>query len=202
MLPLLVNVANKKVLVVGYGKVGQRKAQQFRDQGASIWVYDEVYWAGTSTEAGKGSAADANAEEDTSKVYNFGFDPLSVESLRDFSFVLIATSDGNYNQKVKDHCQDQGIWCNRADAPEENDFHTMATLWRGELGVSVSTQGTVPGFTKNLKDYIDHLLPPDTQSFLESLKQARKMAIELEEPEKTAQLALITDRIQEWLRGL
>ncbi len=212
MLPLLVNVAHKKVLVVGYGKIGQRKAQQFRDQGADIWVYDEVYWGRASADIKEyemiqaKSESDLNAKisenEDTKEVQNFGLDPLSVDNLRDFSFVLIATSDALYNQKVMTHCQGQGILCNRADSQEDNDFHTMATLWRGELGISVSTQGTVPGFAKHLKAYLGDKLPQETDQFLESLKQARQTAIELEEPEKTAQLALITDRIQEWLRGL
>lgn len=198
MLPLLVNVAHKKVLVVGYGKIGQRKARLFRDQGADIWVYDLCYQG----KANEKKEANLVAEQDTKEVQNFGLDPLSVDNLRDFSFVLIATSDAVYNQKVMTHCQGQGILCNRADSPEDNDFHTMATLWRGELGVSVSTQGSVPGFTKDLKNYIDKLLPQDTVAFLESLKQARQNAIELAEPEKTEQLTMITERIQEWLRGL
>lgn len=186
MLPLLVNVSDKKVLVVGYGKVGRRKAQQFRDQGAKIWVYDY------------GLVVEASAEG----LQIFQQNPLEVADLSAFSFVVVATNDPDYNEAVMAHCQGQGIWCNRADSPDDNDFHTMATVWRGDLGVSVTTQGAVPGFAKAIKSSIEAWLPDDTGLFLDSLKLERQQAIGLEEPQKSEQLARIEKRIKDWLMGI
>ena len=67
----------------------------------------------------------------------------------------------------------RGIWCNVADVPDLCGFYLPATLRRGSLQVSVSTEGRAPFLSVMLRDRLASLLGSHLEVAVEALAAAR-----------------------------
>ena len=72
------------------------------------------------------------------------------------------------------HCKRAGILLNAADNPALCDFILPATVKRGDLTISVSSQGKAPFFTKETKRKIAGLITPTTAAVMELAGEFRR----------------------------
>jgi siroheme synthase-like protein len=138
--PILVDGAGLRVLIVGGGPVAARKLGAFRQVGArvrivALEVTDEVR-----------SLAESGEVEWLAR----GYQP---SDLGDAQLVIAATDDRVVNAKVAADARAVYRLVNVADAPDDGTFTMMAVHRSGSLVVGVSAGG-VPGAAARIRDAI------------------------------------------------
>lgn len=73
-------------------------------------------------------------------------------------FVFAATDDRALNKTIAQACRDNHIPVNVADSRSNSTFIVPAVLQKGDLTVSVATNGKNPGYSRALKSYLDDVL--------------------------------------------
>jgi len=138
MTPLLFNLKNKKVLVVGGGKVAARRIITLLENGAQV--------VAVSLDFSEGLIKTENKQLTLiQSVYN-------MKQLTGIDLAVAATNNRKLNQQIKMDCRSQKIWCNRVDDPEDSDFIFPSVIRRGDLTLSVCTEGASPFLTKRIVD--------------------------------------------------
>ena len=132
--PAFLDVAGKRVLIVGGGPVAARKARTLSRYGARTTIV-----APRMTQAARRSAQVARQR------------PFSGRDLRAMTLVICATDDRRIDARVSALCRRRGIWANVADRPALCDFIAPAVARRGKITVAVSTGGASPALAKSLR---------------------------------------------------
>ena len=188
MIPLLFNLTNKKVLVVGGGMVGARRIQTILDnQGEVICVSPMI--------------SKAIKEIKDQKLHLFE-EKYNESQLNGIDLVVAATNCKDINQKIKKDCKRKKIICNRSDDPDDSDFIFPSVCRRGDLSISVCTEGASPFLTKEIMSEIKEMYDEEYIERLELLRESRKI-IRLKnfsEDEKRCQLKMLTEMTIEKLR--
>ncbi len=160
--PLLLNLNNYPCLVVGGGKVGLRKVNSLLDFQAKVTVISpkicepllELY--------------NKRKIKVIRKVY-------SKEFLKNFKVVFCATDNPKINMMVRKDCTEKNILLNVVDIPELCDFILPAIVKRGDLTISVSSQGAAPFYAKEIKNKLNHIFPSYYQDIIEIAGEFRKL---------------------------
>ena len=138
MTPLLFNLNNKKALVVGGGKVAARRIITLLENGMQVIAVSPDF-----------SEAIKRIENHQLTQINAGYHK---EQLADIDLAVAATDNRELNQQIKRDCAALKIWCNRVDDPEDSDFIFPSVIRRGDLTLSVCTEGASPFLTKRIVD--------------------------------------------------
>lgn len=125
---IVVHADRVRVLVVGAGKVAERKALSFADRGASVRVI------APKAEAALRDAAAAGKLDLTLRGYQSG-------DVADAELVIAATNDRATNARVAADAKGAHRLCNVADLPEEGSFSSVAQRATGALLVAVGADG-------------------------------------------------------------
>ena len=81
------------------------------------------------------------------------------EYLKNYKIVFSATNNRKINEQVHKDCKKANILLNVVDVPDLCDFILPAVVKRGDLTISVSSQGRAPFYAKEIKNKIDHIFP-------------------------------------------
>ena len=180
MTPLLFNLKSKKVLVVGGGTVAARRIVTLLENGMQVIAVSPDF-----------SEAIERIENRQLTLINACYHK---EQLVDIDLAVAATDTRELNQQIKRDCQSQKIWCNRVDDPEDSDFIFPSVIRRGDLTLSVCTEGASPFLTKcivdELADRYDESYTEKT-ALLRLLRQA-VLAGDGTPKEKTAELKALS----------
>ncbi|WP_088012596.1 bifunctional precorrin-2 dehydrogenase/sirohydrochlorin ferrochelatase [Gottfriedia acidiceleris] len=138
MVPLVFSLQDKKITIIGGGKIAFRKAKAFIKSGASITIISP-------------QLCDEFKQLPTIKWMKKYFEK---DDLNGVHIVIAATDDKSINKFVKD-CTSDFQWFNDVSDQNNSDFHTPAVVRRGDLIVSVSTSGKSPVLSKKLKKELE-----------------------------------------------
>jgi len=138
MTPLLFNLKNKKVLVVGGGKVAARRVVTLLENGMQVIAVSLDF-----------TEAIIKIENNRLTLIDSGY---HIDQLTDIDLVVAATDNRDLNGQIKMDCLSRKIWCNRVDDPEDSDFIFPSVIRRGDLTLSVCTEGASPFLTKQIAD--------------------------------------------------
>lgn len=101
--------------------------------------------------------------------------PLAEEDLTaDVAFVVVGDTPGAEAERISRLCTARRIPVNVVDMPALCTFTFPALICRGDLTVSVSTGGKVPGAAAYLAERIRQMLPAGTDEILTWLRQMRQ----------------------------
>ena len=159
--PILIDLGKFPCLVVGGGEVALRKVLSLLEFKADITV---ISWHFCK------SLTNLAAEKKIKIIKN----PYTKEYLSNFKIVFCATDNAEVNQIVHHDCSERGILINVADFPSLCDFILPATVKRGNLTVSVSSQGKAPFFTKEIKHKIESFISPVYEDVLDLAGEFRE----------------------------
>jgi len=154
-------VSGRRCVVVGAGRVAQRKVASLLDAGAEVVVVAPVAtqdlrdWAATGR-------LDWRAAE------------FSPEDLDDAWLAFAATPFPAVNQAVLDAGDARKVWVNAADDPAHCSFTLMSLVRRGDLTVAIGTNGRSPALAAYLGARIREDLGPEYETLLELLAEARE----------------------------
>jgi uroporphyrin-III C-methyltransferase/precorrin-2 dehydrogenase/sirohydrochlorin ferrochelatase len=141
-LPVFIDVAGARVLVVGAGRVAGRRALGLLARGARVTV--------VAPGAGE-IVAGAEARGDLTLLRR----PFEAGDLDGADLVFAATGDARVNAAVADGCRRRAIPVNVADDPARCTF-IMPAVSEGEgFTLAVSTSGKNPGAARAIREFLD-----------------------------------------------
>lgn len=159
--PVFLELAGRRVVVVGGGAVAARKSQGLLDAGARLVVIAERI--GDMMTA---LCADSSAELIKSR--------YSKDYLVGAVLAVAATNDHQLNKQIYKDCQELEILCNVVDEPQLCDFFVPAVVKRGDLQIAVGTEGNCPAYAGHIKNKLEKLFTEKHGEFLAELETARK----------------------------
>lgn len=160
--PMNLDLTGRRCIVVGGGKVAERKVMGLLTAGGSITLI-----APRLTErllelaqAGLVDWYELNYMEGMLK----GMNPL---------LVFCATDSREVNELAAIEAREAGALVNDVTEPEMTDFTVPASFRRGDLLVTVSTEGASPGFARAMRRELEQKFPESFGLWLEKLKEMR-----------------------------
>ncbi|MFW8602189.1 precorrin-2 dehydrogenase/sirohydrochlorin ferrochelatase family protein [Desulfobacterota bacterium M19] len=136
--PVCLNIAGRSCLIIGGGRVAERKAGGLLDCGAEVCVISPRLSPGLRLlyEQGVISWRQRGYESD---------------DVRGAFLVMAATDDHEVQDMVVADCGRHNIPLNVADVPDKCNFILPALVRRGSLSIAVSTSGKSPALARELK---------------------------------------------------
>ena len=159
MYPLTVRVNEKRVVVIGGGKVAGFKIIPLLKQSADIVVISPEL--------------DANlvklVEEKKIRWYQREYEKSDIKSA---FLVVAASSDSILNEQVAEDAAENQL-VNVITNPESGNVHFPAAIHRGLLNIAVSTGGASPKLAKKIRDDIANKYDETYESYLDFLYEVR-----------------------------
>ncbi|WP_171050800.1 NAD(P)-dependent oxidoreductase [Bacillus sp. BHET2] len=162
MLPLMVDVKNKQVTIIGGGKVAFRKLSVFLKHGARIKIISPQVTREIENLHEKGHVRWINKEVDKN-------------DLVDAFIVVAATDQRKVNDWVQQEVGDNQLIC-IADRGGSGSFQMLSYKQTGNLTISVSTNGSSPTLSKRL---CEEFFQQCSDEFIEKLDEIGKKRNEL-----------------------
>jgi precorrin-2 dehydrogenase/sirohydrochlorin ferrochelatase len=164
--PIFLNLEGRRVVVIGAGAVGARKAQSLAEAGARVVVVapqvDPIF---------DDLAGMANVEIIQTR--------YSKEYLVGAVLAIAATDDVMLNRQIYADCQKLDVLCNVVDVPELCDFYVPAVVQRGSLQIAIGTDGNCPAYSGHVRRKLEEQFTEAHGRFVQELEQLRKRILHI-----------------------
>lgn len=159
--PMMIKLDNKKVTIIGGGRVALRKANKFLEFNCHVKV--------------------------VSPSFIKDFDNIDIELINDEykndylkkSFLVIAaTSSKKVNEDIANYCSENNIMCNIADDINLSDFIVPSSIKRGDLVISVSTMGNSPSLASKIRKEIEINYGIEYEEYVSILGNIRNLVLQ------------------------
>jgi precorrin-2 dehydrogenase/sirohydrochlorin ferrochelatase len=151
--PIFLDLKGKEILVVGGGRVAERKVEALLDCGAAIKIVS------------------SNVTDRLNKIVEvYGLRCFRGEfrekHLEGVSLVIAATDDRNLNHEISKIAKKKGLLINAVDQPPDCNFIVPSIVKKGDLLIAISTSGKSPAFAKKLRVQLDKQFGNEYEDFL------------------------------------
>lgn len=158
--PISLNLNNKRCIVVGGGKVAERKIRSLLSANANVLIISPDVTNYIKDLAEKKIITWLECEYDSQHL--------------DGSFLVIAaTNEREINKKISDYCNQNNILVNVIDALCESSFIVNAYIKQGDLQIAVSTSGKSPALARKIKEELSEKYGPEYGILLDILGEVR-----------------------------
>lgn len=162
LFPVFLKLQQFTTLVVGGGAVGLEKVEALlkNDPKARIrLVAPEI----------RDALASLSKQHQISLFYR-AFRENDLEGVR---LVILATDSRELHTYIREQAHRRNLLVNVADTPDLCDFYLGSTVKKGDLKIGISTNGKSPTLAKRIREVLEDILPDETQSLLDNLKNIR-----------------------------
>ncbi|XOQ36132.1 MAG: precorrin-2 dehydrogenase [Lactococcus sp.] len=136
MLPILLDLRDKQILVVGGGKVATRKILRLSQENGTITVI--------APDISQTIAELIPAKQIHRRPYQIG-------DVTGFDMIFICTSDHSANHQIISEIQPHQLFNDTTDH-QNSDFYSMAELTSDDVTIALSSKGVNPSKIKQLKE--------------------------------------------------
>lgn len=168
--PLMINLENKEVLVIGAGSIALNKIENLLNTNASITVVSKEISEEINDLSNKVSII--NSEFEFKYITNKTF------------LVIIATNNSELNESIANYCKDLNILYNNVGNSNNTNVTFMSTIQKEDLTIAISTNGKMPALSKKIKQDILNVIDDSYVENLTLLNEARKLIIKQNEDEQ------------------
>lgn len=165
--PVMMNLENKQVLVVGGGRVALRKVTSLLECGAKVSV--------VSPELDPDLQLLAEREQIT--VHKIPFEDTILDSYPDTLLVFGTTNSRNVNIEIYNSAAKRKIPCNIADVPDLCTFIVPAVIMQGDLMIAVSTGGSSPALARRIREDLSRRFGPEYAEMTRLMAELRKRVL-------------------------
>lgn len=158
--PVMLDVGDVAVLVVGAGPIGARKAAGLLAAGARVTVVAPEVGADVAQMAVAGHVV----------VRRRPFEHGDLDGVR---LVVTATGDAVVDATVSTAATAAGLWVNAADQPADCTFALPAVARVGRVTIAVGTDGASPALAQRLRDRAAGLLTDEVAALADQLATER-----------------------------
>lgn len=161
--PMMVNIEDKRITVIGGGKVAYRKAKNFISFGYTVEVI-----APDVIEEFKNIENEIILTKDFYK-----------EDYIKNSFIVVASTDNkNLNQQIGLYCKENNKLCNVVDNPSLSSYIVPSIVKRGDLVISISTGGKSPSLSAKIRNDLEERYNNDYEEYVNLLGTTRNKVLE------------------------
>lgn len=158
--PVYLDLENARCLVVGGGRIAERKIRSLLDADALILV--------VSPDITSGIRELVDAER-----IRWIDDKYKQMYLKSISLVVSATNDNAVNDRISREAKSRNIPVNVVDDPKRCSFIVPAIAQSGDIRIAVSTGGGAPGMAGRIRDRLAEALKPEYAVMVAGLKARR-----------------------------
>lgn len=145
LLPLVIDLENKKIVIFGGGAVGERKAKLF--QGADLTVVSKDFTC----------ALRRLKDEGCIKLIESDLEDIKIESIIEDAFLVVpATDDLALNSKIAAMAKRHKILVNSVDRVD--DIIVPSIIKRGDITIGISTLGKSPAMSKFIRKKLERII--------------------------------------------
>ena len=159
--PAFLDLKDKKTVIIGGGKVAERKVRLLINTGASIKLISPDITNNLRKLADKGLL------EHIKRNYRDG-------DLNDAFIVIAATSSTVLNTRI---AREARHLVNVIDMPSEGNYIVPSVVKRGPLTIAISTEGASPAVSKAIRKEIEELYGKEFALYLKFVETIRKLAM-------------------------
>lgn len=181
--PIFLRLNGKECLVVGGGRVAERKIANLLQSGARVQVVSPDITAKIEEWAGAGCL-----------VWRRRL--FQASDLEGKELVFAATDVREVNASIARECRQRKIWVNVVDDPTGGDFHVPAVLTRGEVQLAVSTGAGSPLLARKIRDYLAMIIGPEYGEINDLLGELRQ-ALQTRIPDPVKRREILQDLLAE-----
>jgi precorrin-2 dehydrogenase/sirohydrochlorin ferrochelatase len=159
MLPLVLDLARLKLVLIGNGVAAERRLQRLDAAGAAdLAVYADAPSSALALAAGRRLLKRLP----------------TAQELAAARIVFISDKGAAWCRDLAAAASAGGALVHVEDEPALSDIHAPAVLQRGDLLIAVSTGGKSPGLAVRVKNFLGALFGPEWQGRLEQLAMLRQ----------------------------
>lgn len=148
--PLFINLENKKILVIGGGKVAAKKIEKILEYGADITVVTE------NVVEEKLLQLENIKIENNQKIEN---DKAKIEKLvKGYFLVIAATDDEELNENIANVCDSNGMLINNVSSKVKMNAMFGGIVKNSEFQIAISTSGKNCKRSRAMKSEIQKVL--------------------------------------------
>jgi uroporphyrin-III C-methyltransferase/precorrin-2 dehydrogenase/sirohydrochlorin ferrochelatase len=181
MFPAFLDLAGRKVVVVGGGPVAAGKIEALAAAGARVTVI----------------APDIRPEIEHADIETVRRE--FADSDLDGAWWVVAAAPPAVNRRVSEAAERRRIFVNAVDDPEHATAYLGGVVHRDGVTIAISTDGRAPAIAGLLREAFDALLPRDIDAWLQASDDARRLWRAQRTPmeERRPQLLDILNRLYE-----
>lgn len=180
--PAFIKFDDKRILIVGGGNVALEKLEHLLDFTSDITLIAKEYNKETK------KLIDVNSLNFYEKKYEQG-------DIKDFDIIIAAIDDFDLQEKIYFETREGNYLCNCVDLPKYCDFIFPSYVKKGDLTIAISTSGTSPAMAKNLRIYLEKLIPNSVVDFLKVMKEYRKTM-----PKGKERMKFLDEKAKEYIK--
>ncbi|MFA6195570.1 MAG: bifunctional precorrin-2 dehydrogenase/sirohydrochlorin ferrochelatase [Sulfurimonas sp.] len=159
--PAFLKLDKKKILIVGGGYVAYEKLEHLLDFTKDITVIAPEFSSDMFQMIEKESLVFHK------RVYEVG-------DIREYAIVIVAVDDIPLQAEIFEESKKYNCLCNAVDSVDYCDFIFPSYIKKDDLTIAVSTSGASPAMAKQLRIYLQNLIPDGISDFLNEMKELRK----------------------------
>jgi precorrin-2 dehydrogenase / sirohydrochlorin ferrochelatase len=159
--PIMLDVRNRTALVIGGDRTAAEKATNLSLCGAHVTVMAATFCTELLDLERSGAVALRH------KAYERG------DLAGAFVVIAATTYDRSLSEAIWHEAQERGQLINIVDVPAYCNFILPSILRRGQLSVSVSTEGASPSLAKRIRQQLEDQFPPVYATYLQIAAIAR-----------------------------
>jgi len=187
--PILLQMEHLRCIVIGGGRIAERKIRGLLEAGAKVHVVSSDYSPQIDQWIAEGRITDRN------RTYQPG-------DLKGAQIVFAATDSKEVNERVSIDAHALGILVNVASSSRSSSFVNASTMRRGKLIISVSTSGASPEVAKRIVSEIDAQYGEAYEIYLDILADLRHM-IQRSIPDAGVRIKLMKQMLEmNWLEQI
>ena len=164
--PVFLDLKNRKCVVVGGGRVAERKIQNLRKAGAAVTVVSPRLTPALER------LKETKGIEHRRRAYKTG-------DLKAAFLAVAATDHRPTNEKVFREASARKIPVNAVDDPVHCTFIVPAVISRGDILIAISTGGRSPALAKALRKKLEREVGGEYSSLLKLIGAVRKSILPL-----------------------
>ncbi|QGG47766.1 precorrin-2 dehydrogenase/sirohydrochlorin ferrochelatase family protein [Heliorestis convoluta] len=162
--PIILKLESRPCLVVGGGKVAERKVNSLVDAGAKVAVISPMITENIQKWVDQG----------TVRYQGRGYQEGDAAG---YFLVVAATDLQEVNDLVTRDCNQRNILINTVDNPEGSNFYVPATIRRGDLQIAISTGGASPAVARRIRQSLEVQFGEEYGEFLTLMARLREQVL-------------------------
>jgi len=159
--PMLIDMTNLKILVIGGGAIATEKLEKLIEFTNNITII---------------SPKVKDSAEVLIEKYELTLDKRAYikGDIERFDIVIVATDTIDLHKAIYEESRGLKTLVNSVDNTQYCDFIFPSYIKRDDLTIAFSTGGSSPAFAKQLRQYIEKIIPQNIGEFLKEMKSLRK----------------------------
>jgi precorrin-2 dehydrogenase / sirohydrochlorin ferrochelatase len=165
--PLMMNLQNKRVIVIGGGRVAFRKTKGLLDSGAVVVVISPKLIP----------EMERFKNQEKIEWKEALFDESILDDYHDAILIFGTTDDRQVNLQIYKAAFRRRLPCNIADVPDLCTFIVPAVISQGDLMIAVSTGGASPALARKIREELEKQYGPEYGKMTKLMGDLRKRVL-------------------------